>query len=145
VGSSFDLAGALEELKSLKSRLDDDKIAREVVAPALLLIQAEKLGAKETTLKYFGAAASGAIGGDGYVSTAMKKIGLASGEHAVVLLWGAALAAHSIKTKVEKAGGAFKVAALGATRLGWLAYTSSTALLCLRRIKKLSTTSWLKP
>jgi hypothetical protein len=52
------------ELETLRDRLDDDKIAREVVAPALLLIQAERLGVNETTLKYFGAAASGAIGGD---------------------------------------------------------------------------------
>jgi len=34
VGSGFDLTRALEELERLKSRLDDDKIAREVVAPA---------------------------------------------------------------------------------------------------------------
>ncbi len=34
VGSGFDLVKALEELEGLKSRLDDDKIAREVVAPA---------------------------------------------------------------------------------------------------------------
>ena len=45
VGSGFYLAGALEELKSLKSSLADDKTAREVIAPALLLIQAEKLTA----------------------------------------------------------------------------------------------------
>jgi hypothetical protein len=63
-GSGFDLAGALEELKGLKSRLDDDKIAREVLAPALLLIQAERLGVDETTLRYFAAVVSGAIGGD---------------------------------------------------------------------------------
>ncbi len=65
VGSGIDLAGALEELKSLKSRLDDDKTAREVIAPALLLMQAERLGVNETTLRYFAAAVSGAIGGDG--------------------------------------------------------------------------------
>jgi len=45
VGSGFDLAGALKELKSLKSSLADDRTAREVTAPALLLIQAEKLTA----------------------------------------------------------------------------------------------------
>ncbi len=71
--------GVRGELETLRDRLNDDKIAREVVAPALLLIQAEKLGVDETTLKYFGAAASGAIGGDGCVSTSMKKIELASG------------------------------------------------------------------
>jgi hypothetical protein len=73
VGSGFDLTRALEELERLKSRLDDDKIAREVVAPALLLIQAEKLGVNEATLKYFGAVPWGVVGGDGYVSAAMKE------------------------------------------------------------------------
>jgi hypothetical protein len=101
------------ELEALRDSLNDDKVAREVVAPALLLIQAERLGVSETTLKYFGAVASGAIDGDGYVSTAMKKIGLASGRSAVALLWAAALAAHGIKTKVAKAGGAFRVVASG--------------------------------
>jgi hypothetical protein len=86
VGPGFDLAKALEELEGLKSKLDDDKIAREVIAPAHLLMQAERLGVDETTLKYFAAAASGAIGGDGYVSAAMGVVGLTSGEHAVVLL-----------------------------------------------------------
>jgi len=52
------------ELEALRDRLDDDEIAREVVVPALLLIHAERLGVNETTLKCFGAAASGAIGGD---------------------------------------------------------------------------------
>jgi hypothetical protein len=45
VGSGLDLAGALEELRGLKGKLDADKTAREVIAPALLLIQAEKLTA----------------------------------------------------------------------------------------------------
>jgi hypothetical protein len=49
VGSGFDLTRALEELRGLKSRLADDKIARKVVAPALLLMQAEKLGVGEET------------------------------------------------------------------------------------------------
>ena len=111
--SSFDLAGAWEELKGLKSRLNDDKTAREVVAPALLLIQAEGLGVNETTLRYFGAVISGAVGGDGYVSAARKEVDLTSGKRAVALLWAAALAAHSIKTKVEKARGAFHVVASG--------------------------------
>jgi len=129
--SSFDSAGALEKLKGLKSRLNDDKIAREVIAPALLLIQAERLGVNETTLRYFGAVISGAIGGDGYVATAMKKIGLASGEREVALLWAAALAAHSIKTKVENVGSAFKVAALGgdAARLAGLYFLYGPPLL----------------
>ena len=104
VGSGFDLTRALEELKRLKNRLDDDKIAREVVAPVLLLIQAERLGVNEETLRYFGAVVSGAIGGDGYVSEAMKRIELASGKREIALLWAAALAAHGIETKVLKVG-----------------------------------------
>jgi hypothetical protein len=47
------------ELETLRDRLNVDKVAREVVAPALLLIQAEKLGVNETTLRYFGAVVSG--------------------------------------------------------------------------------------
>jgi hypothetical protein len=70
VGPGFDVSKALEELEGLKGRLDDDKVAREVMAPALLLIQAERLGVDETMLKYFGAVISGAIGGDGHVSVA---------------------------------------------------------------------------
>jgi hypothetical protein len=73
VGSGFDLAGALKELEALRDRLNDDKVAREVVAPALLLIQAERLGVNETTLKYLAAVVSGAIGGDGHVSAARKR------------------------------------------------------------------------
>jgi hypothetical protein len=49
------------ELEALRDRLNDDKVARKVVAPALLLIQAERLGVNEETLKYFGAVISGAI------------------------------------------------------------------------------------
>jgi tetratricopeptide (TPR) repeat protein len=112
-GSGFDLAGALVELEGLKSRLDNDKIAREVIAPALLLIQAERLGVNEATLKYFGAAASGAISGDGHVSAAMKRVELASGERAVALLWGAVLAAYGIKAKVWKARKAFSMTVSG--------------------------------
>jgi DUF971 family protein len=100
-------------LNALRDMLNDDKIAREVVAPALLLIQAERLGVNETTLRYFGAVASGAIDGDGYVSAAMKIIELASGKLEVALLWAAALAAHSIRTKMEGAGSALKVIVSG--------------------------------
>jgi hypothetical protein len=100
-------------LEALRDMLNDDKVAREVVAPALLLIQAERLGVDETTLKYFGAAASGAIGGDGYVSATEGKVVLTSGMRAVALLWAAALAAHGIKTKVENVGSTFNVAAFG--------------------------------
>jgi tetratricopeptide (TPR) repeat protein len=112
-GSGFDLTRASEELKSLKSRLDDDKIAREVVAPVLLLIQAEKLGVNETTLRYFGAVISGAIDGDGHVSAAMKRIQLISGEREIALLWVAAFAAYGIKTKIGKIWGAHSVNAFG--------------------------------
>jgi hypothetical protein len=101
------------ELEALRDRLDDDKVAREVVAPALLLIQAERLGVNETTLRYFGAVVSSAIDGDGYVSAALKRVELASGEREIALLWGAALAAYGIKTKVEKARSAFKVIVSG--------------------------------
>jgi hypothetical protein len=112
-GSGFNLGDALRELEGLKSRLDDDKIAREVVAPALLLVQAERLGVDETTLRYFAAAASSAIGGDGYVSTAMGEAGLDSGEREIALLWAAALAAHGIKAEVRRTGSVFRVAASG--------------------------------
>jgi hypothetical protein len=97
VGSGFDLTRALEELEGLKSRLDDDKIAREVVAPALLLMQAEKLGVNEATLKYFGAVLWGVVGGDSYVSAAMKEVDLTSGEGAVALLWAAAWSAYGAR------------------------------------------------
>ena len=86
------------ELEVLRDKLDDDKIAREVVAPALLLIQAERLGVNETTLRYFAAVISGAIGGDGYVSAARRGVVLTSGRREIALLWAAALAAHGIKT-----------------------------------------------
>jgi hypothetical protein len=79
-----------EELRSrlnaLRDMLNDDKVAREVVAPALLLIQAERLGVNETALRYFGAVVSGAIDGDGHVSAAMRVVGLTSGEREVALL-----------------------------------------------------------
>jgi hypothetical protein len=93
------------ELNALRDRLNDDKIARKAIAPALLLIQAERLGVNETTLRYFGVVISGAIGGDGYVSAAMKRVELASGKHAVVLLWKAALVAHGTETEVRDVGG----------------------------------------
>jgi hypothetical protein len=92
------------ELVALRVRLNDDKIARKVVAPALLLIQAEKLGVDEATLKYFAAVVSGAIDGDGHVSAAMRMIGLTSGEREVALLWAAALAAYGIKSEVKRIG-----------------------------------------
>jgi len=116
VGSGFDLAGALKELEALRDRLNDDKIAREVVAPALLLIQAEKLGVNETTLRYFGAVISGAIGGDGYVSAARKEVSLTSGERGIALLWGAAFAAHGIRAKVRDTGSVSKVIVSGGER-----------------------------
>jgi len=76
------------ELEALKGRLNDDKVAREAVAPALLLVQAEKLGVNEESLRYFAAVVSGAVGGDGHVSAARGEVGLASGERGIALLWG---------------------------------------------------------
>jgi hypothetical protein len=119
------------ELEALRDMLNDDKIAREVVGPALLLIQAEKLGVNETTLRYFGAVVSGAIDGDGSVYAAMRMVGLTSGKYAVALLWGAALAAYGIKTKVEKSREVFLVAAFGgdAARLARLYFLYGSPLL----------------
>ena len=106
------------ELEALRDRLNDDKIAREVVAPALLLIQAERLGVNETTLKYFGAVISGAIGGDGYVSAARKEVGLTSGKLEVALLEAAVLAAYGIKAEVKRVWSAFNVVASGVGAAG---------------------------
>jgi len=130
-GSGFDLTKALEELKGLESKLNDDKTAREVMAPALLLIQAERLGVNKTMLRYLGAVTSGAIGGDGYVSAALKRVELASGEREIALLWGAVFAAHGIKAEVKGAGGAFQVAASGggAARLAGLYFLFGPPLL----------------
>ncbi len=131
VGSGFDLTRALEELERLKSRLDDDKTARKVVAPALLLIQAEKLGVNEETLRYFAAVISGAVGGDGYVSAAMRVVVLTSGEREIALLWGAVFAAHGIKAKVEEVGGVPRVVASSgdAARLAGLYFRYGAPLL----------------
>jgi len=122
--------GVRSELEALKNKLDDDKIAREVVAPALLLIQAERLGVDETTPRYFGAVISGAIGGDGYVSAAMKIVELASGKRAVARLWTATLAAYGIKAEVRDGRG-FSVAASGggAARLARLYFRYGPPLL----------------
>jgi hypothetical protein len=94
--------GVRGELEALRKKLDYDKVAREVVAPALLLIQTERLGVNEETLRCFAAVASGAIDGDGHVSAARKEIGLASGKRGVALLWAAAFAAHGINVEVRK-------------------------------------------
>jgi len=119
------------ELKALRNRLNDDKVAREVVAPAHLLIQAERLGVNEITLKYFGAVVSGAIDGDGYVSAAMGEVVLTSGEREIALHWTAALAAHDIETKVRRARDAFDVVASGgdAARLAGLYFLFGPPLL----------------
>jgi hypothetical protein len=104
----------LEELNALRDKLKDDKVAREAIAPALLLIQAEKLGVGGESLRYFAMVISGAIGGDGHVSASGRgRVGLASGERAIALLWAAALAAHGIKAEMAKAGTAFQVVAYG--------------------------------
>ena len=123
--------GVRSELETLRKKLNDDKVAREVVAPALLLIQAEKLGVNETTLKYFGAVVSGAISGDGYVSSAMRVVGLTSGEHEIALLWAAAFAAHGIETEVKDTGSVFQVVASGgdAARLAGLYFLCGSPLL----------------
>jgi len=101
------------------------------VAPALLLIQAERLGVNETTLRHFGAVVSGAIGGDGYVSAAMKKVVLTSGEREIALLWRATLAAYGIETKARDAGWKFDVVASGgdAARLAGLYFLYGSPLL----------------
>jgi hypothetical protein len=113
MGSGFYLAGAFEELEGLKSKLDDDKVAREVMAPALLLMQAEKLGSdekmREAALSYLGAVLWGAVGGDGYVSAAEKEVSLASGKDSIALLWATALAAYGVKPRVRSAGRGFEV------------------------------------
>jgi hypothetical protein len=102
----------LEGLNALRGKLDDDKIAREAVAPALLLVQAEKLGVGGESLRYFAMVISGAIGGDGYVSAAGRgEVGLASGERPIALLWRAALAAHGIKAEARDIGRGFQVVA----------------------------------
>jgi hypothetical protein len=123
--------GVREELEALKGRLNDDKIAREAVAPALLLMQAEKLGVNEESLRYFAAVVSGAVGGDGHVSAALERVGLASGEREIALLWGAALAAHGIRAEVRRAGTAFQVVASGgdAVRLARLYFLFGPPLL----------------
>ncbi len=123
--------GVRGELEALRNKLNDDKVAREVAAPVLLLIQAERLGVNEETLRYFGAVVSGAIGGDGHVSAARRVIDLTSGEREIVLLWAAALAAYGIKTKVVKAGGAYKVVASGddAVKLAGLYFLYGSPLL----------------
>jgi hypothetical protein len=84
-------------------------VAREAIAPALLLMQAERLGVNETTLKYFGAVQWGAVGGDGYVSAAMKEVGLTSSKDSTALLWAAALAAYGVKPRVRSDGEGFEV------------------------------------
>jgi DUF971 family protein len=131
VGSGFDLAGALKELEALRDRLNDDKVAREVMAPALLLIQAERLGVNEETLRYFAAVVSGAIGGDGHVSAAMGEVGLSRGKLEDALFWAAALAAHSIKAKVKGIGSALQVIVSGddAVKLAGLYFLYGAPLL----------------
>jgi len=119
------------ELEALRDRLNDDKVAREVVAPALLLMQAERLGVNETTLRHFGAVISGAIDGDGHVSAAMKRIELASGEREIALLWAATLAAYGIKAEVKGAGRGFNAVAsgIGAAKLAGLYFLYGPPLL----------------
>jgi hypothetical protein len=106
------------ELEALRNRLNDDKVAREAVAPALLLIQAERLGVNEATLRYFAAVASGAIDGDGYVSAARREVGLTGGEREIALLWATALAAYGIEAEVRRVGRGFDVVTSGVGAAG---------------------------
>ena len=123
------------ELEELRDKLKDDKIAREAIAPALLLIQAERLGgdkeAYKDALRYFAAVVSGAVGGDGYVSAAMKEVGLTSGERGIALLWRAAFAAYGIEAEVRGTGSVFQVVTSGdnAVRLARLYFLFGPALL----------------
>jgi len=121
----------LEGLNALRDKLKDDKIAREVIAPALLLVQAEKLGVGGESLRYFAMVISGAIGGDGYVSAARREVGLTCGERAIALLWRAAFRAYGIEAEVEGAGTAFDVVASGgdAVRLARLYFLFGPPLL----------------
>jgi len=118
-------------LEALRDRLNDNKVARKVVAPALLLIQAERLGVNETTLRYFGAVVSGAIDGDGHVSAAMRVVGLTSGERGIALLWGAVLAAYGIEAEVRRVRSTFQVIVSGgdAARLARLYFLYGPPLL----------------
>jgi hypothetical protein len=99
------------------------------VAPALLLIQAEKLGVNETTLRCFAVVASGAIDGDGHVSAAEGKVVLTSGKHAVALLWKAVLAAHDTEVEVRDGRGFNAVASGGAAKLAGLHFLYGPPLL----------------
>jgi hypothetical protein len=119
------------ELEVLRNNLKKDKVAREVIAPALLLMQAERLGVNEATLRYFAAVASGAIGGDGYVSAVRRSVMLASGERGIAFLWAVVLAAHGIKAEVKRLGNAFHVIVSGgdATRLAGLFFLHGSPLL----------------
>jgi hypothetical protein len=121
-----------KELEALKDKLNDDKVAREAIAPALLLMQAEKLGVNEESLRYFAAVISGAVGGDGHVSAALERVELASGSRAIALLWGAAFRAYGIEAKVRGIGrSAFQVVASGddAVRLARLYFLFGPPLL----------------
>jgi len=75
--------------------------------------------------------ASGATGGDGYVSAAEGKVSLTSGEREIALLWAAVLAAHGIKAKAENAGSVSQVVAsgVGAARLAGLYFIFGPPLL----------------
>ncbi len=74
--------------------------------------------------------ASGAIDGDGYVSAAMGKVGLASGKHTVALLWKVAFAAYDVEAEV-KGRRRLKVVAsgVGAARLADLYFLYGSPLL----------------
>ena len=92
----------------------------------------ERLGVGGESLRYFAAAVSGAVGGDGHVSAAGRgEVGLASGKRPIALLWGAALAAYGIRAEVRDVGSAFDVVASGgdAVRLARLYFLYGPPLL----------------
>jgi len=103
---------AVEELKEAGKNLDVDKVARELVAPALLLLSAERLG--EKTLLYIGMLTAAAIQGDGGVDAAGRTITLATGRNkAAAYLWVAVWAVAGVKPKLYESETKIYVSAHG--------------------------------
>ncbi len=74
--------------------------------------------------------ASGAIDGDGYMSKVMGEVGLASGKHAVALLWKVAFAAYDVEAEVKDRRRLKVVASgVGTTRLAGLYFLYGPPLL----------------
>ena len=92
--------------------LDVDKVARELVGPALLLLSAERLG--EKTLLYIGMLTAAAIQGDGGVDTAGRTIYLTTGRNkAAAYLWVAVWAVAGVKPKLYEGEADIRVSAYG--------------------------------